>query len=89
MTKTDRLQIENELMREFRLWYNPENISDVELQNNIEAQEQMIKVFEDSYKEKESEETAIVLVSEIMKLEIWKDILQNRDPKKRPVQLDD
>lgn len=88
MTKEDRLQIENELMREFRLWYNPANISNDELIANIAAQKEMVKVIEEAYKDKEDNNSAIILVSEVMKLVIWEDILQNRDPNTRPISLD-
>lgn len=89
MTQVDRLKIENELMREFRLWYNPANISNDELIANISAQKEMVKIIEESYKDKEDNESAIILLSEVMKLVIWEDILANRDPNSRPIQLED
>lgn len=82
MTKEDRLQIENQLLREYRLWYNPANISYSELEDNIKSQKGIVEMFEASYKEKETEETAKVLLEEVMKLEVWKDILLSRDPNK-------
>ena len=88
MTKEDRLLIENELMREFRLWYNPANISDENLISNLSAQRELVKILEESYKDREDEESAKVLVSEVMKMVIWEDILQNRDPSKMPVKLE-
>jgi hypothetical protein len=88
MTKETRLQIENELMREYRLWYNPNNISNEDLIANIAAQKDLLEVLEASYKDKEDEESAKVLVSEVMKLVIWEDALENRDPNSRPIKLD-
>jgi len=89
MTKEQRLQIENELMREFRLWYNPANISDENLISNLSAQRELVKILEESYKDREDEESAMVLLSEVMKMVIWEDILANRDPNKKGVKLED
>jgi len=88
MTKEQRLQIENELMREFRLWYNPANISDENLISNLSAQRELVKILEESYKDREDEESAMVLLSEVMKMVIWEDILANRDPNKKGVKLE-
>lgn len=87
MTKEERLQIENQLLREYRLWYNPVSISDEELRSNIKSQKEIIDMFEASYRQNLNEDTAKILVEEIMKMEIWKDILENRDPLK--VKLED
>jgi len=89
MTKEQRLQIENELMREYRLWYNPANISDADLSNNISTQKDLVKILEEAYKDKEDDDSAKVLLSEVMKMLIWEDILENRDPNNRPVKLED
>lgn len=89
MTKELRLQVENELMREFRLWYNPANISDEELRNNIDTQKEVVKIIEEAYKDREDEESAVGLLTEVMKLVIWEDILTNRDPSTRPIELED
>lgn len=89
MTKENRLQIENELIREYRLWYNPANISDEELRDNISTQKDLVKMLENSFKGKqEDEESAEVLLTEVMKMFIWEDILANRDPNKSPIKLD-
>ena len=88
MTKLQRLEIENELMREFRTWYNPATISDEDLVAAIAAQKDLVKIFEEKYKEDESDEAALVLTSEIMRMVIWEDIYQLRDPENLPVQLD-
>lgn len=89
MTKIDRLQLENELMREYRLWYNPANISEQELTSAIESQKKIVEMFEASYKQNQNEDTAMILVEEVMKLEIWKDIFLSRNPEvPRPVKLD-
>lgn len=82
MTKEDRLLIENQLFREYRQWYNPAAISDKDLQTNIDTQKDLVKILEASYKDKEDEDSAKALVTEVMKMVIWEDILQNRDPYK-------
>lgn len=87
MTREDRLTIENQLLREYRLWYNPVAISDEELRRNIKSQKGIIEMFEASYKQNQNEDTAKILVEEVMKVEIWKDILENRDPFK--IKLED
>jgi len=89
MTREKRLQIENELMREYRLWYNPANISDEELRTNISTQKDLVNMLEESYKDKTDDDSAIVLVSEVMTMVIWEDILANRDPNKKGVKLED
>lgn len=88
MTKLQRLEIENELMREFREWYNPANISDEDLLANIAAQKDLVKIFEEKYKQDESEEAALVLTSEVMRMVIWEDIYQLRHPETLPIELD-
>lgn len=89
MTKLQRLEIENELMREYRLWYNPANISNDELIANISTQKDIVKMLEEAFQgKKEEEESAKVLLSEVMKMFIWEDILTNRDPNSRPINLD-
>ena len=89
MTKLQRLEIENELMREYRLWYNPANISNDELIANISTQKDIVKMLEEAFQgKKEEEESAKVLLSEVMKMFIWEDILANRDPNSRPINLD-
>lgn len=88
MTKLQRLEIENELMREFRSWYNPANISDEDLLANIAAQKDLVKIFEEKYKQDQLEETAMILTSEVMRMVIWEDIYQLRYPENLPVQLD-
>lgn len=89
MNREDRLQIENELMREFRLWYNPVNISDEDLNNHIEVQKSVVEMFEGIYKEKPVDDTAKALITEVMKLEIWKDIYLSRNPHiPRPINLE-
>lgn len=82
MTKEQRLQIENELMREFRLLYNPANISDEQLKQDIETQESVVEMFGNVYNSKQTEEAAEALFTEVMKLEIWKDIYLSRQPVK-------
>ena len=89
MNKEQRLQIENELMREYRLWYNPANISDEHLSGNISTQKDLVKILEESYKERFDDESAKVLLTEVMTLVIWEDILANRDPNKKGVKLED
>ena len=82
MTREQRLQIENELMREYRIWYNPAAITDEDLKKNIETQKDLIDMLQQAYKDKEDEESAVVLITELMKRVIWEDILENRDPYK-------
>ena len=67
-------------MREYRLWYNPAAISDKALEENIETQKGLIDMLEKAYKDKEDEDSAKELVTEVMKRVIWEDILENRDP---------
>ena len=89
MTKLERLEIENELLREYRTWYNPVNISDEDLKNNIATQKELVKLFEDKYREDPNEEAAKVLTTEVMKMVIWEDIYNLRYPDFSGLELED
>lgn len=79
MTQTDRLQIENELMRELRTWYHPSLKSDTEVKTELEYTQRLIEINQNIFEKEDSDENAKVLLREVMKLQILEDILKTRD----------
>ena len=78
MTKEQRLEKEVELFRTYRNWYNPAYASEEELTNAIKDQEGIVELFSAKAEGDPTEENIDTVIEEVMKLEIWKDILANR-----------
>lgn len=82
MTKEERLEHEVDLFRTYRKWYNPAYATEEELQGAIDTQQGIVDMFQVSAENGGNEDTIDILQQEIMKLELWKDILDSRDPYK-------
>ena len=78
MTKEQRLEKEVELFRTYRNWYNPHYASENELTNAVKDQEGIVELFAGKAEADPTEENIDTVMEEVMKLELWKDILENR-----------
>jgi len=78
MDKLQRLEKEVELFRTYRNWYNPAYASEDELTNAVKDQEGIVELFAGKAEADPTEENIDTVMEEVMKLELWKDILENR-----------
>jgi len=90
MDKLQRLELEVELFRTYRNWYNPAYATVDEIKGAVEAQQGIVELFAAKAESDPTEENIDLVVSEVMKLELWKDILNCRNPENTtPVGLED